>query len=332
MTEDEEDGDDSDSDDDISSGPEEQHPLLLSVIGPSSSTNTTIETSSTATTSQKSTSPMTRRRKKLFYAILFGVVCTCRAGLNIASTKYAVSYYITTINSFTPILTSIADSYLLGTKLPCSLWICIFTTCCGCIFIAISQKYEIEKQQNQNRQQDEEESTTTMIGGGGGGGGGDTSSASSSESTTILFGCFLQLLSICFSAMARILMKYTDGILSKIEIVQANNICNVILPFLYTLLTNPMGWIAFEYILIPNNLIAFVTVSIVVYTIGSTTQVTLVRNVGPAIYTSFNGIRIICSAILSALLVHESISNTIELLGLCIIIISMTMYTWDLRQ
>ena len=367
--EDEEEGND-DEDGHRHRGGEQQPLLLLGVVGTSTTTTTTtttIETTSSSsssnskassttkkktTTSSSMTSVTKQQRSKLFYAILFGVVCTCRAGLNIASTKYAVSYYITTINSFTPILTSLADSYLLGTKLPKSLWICIFTTCCGCILIAISQKYyennnellEDDKQQQEEIQQlqleqkEEATTTTTMVGGDGDGDGdgGDTISSTTtaaSTTTTILFGCLLQFISICFSAIARILMKYTDGILTKIEIVQANNICNVLLPFMYTLMTNVTGWIAFEYLIsIKTNLIAFITVSIVVYTIGSTTQVTLVRNIGPGIYTSFNGIRIICSAILSSIVLQESISSTTELLGLCIIIISMTLYTWNLGQ
>jgi len=139
-------------------------------------------------------------------------------------------------------------------------------------------------------------------------------------------GCGLQFLSVCFSAAARLLMKRTENILSRNEAVQANNVCNFILPLLYTLITNPRGWEAFLVMNI-QSFVAWITIAVLVYTIGSTVQMSLVRSMGPGMYSSLGATRVLGSAILSAICLHEPVQNWLEWIGLFVIMCTMTMYT-----
>ena len=237
---------------------------------------------------------------KIFFALLFGTVATCRAALNIASAKFTLSYYITAINSLTPLVVSIGDKVLLKTDLPTAIWPCIFASIVGCVTIAASQSPLIPKDDNSE----------------------DKFSFTSQD----VIGCGLQFISMCFSATARLLMKRTEHILSRNEAVQTNNACNFIFPLSYTLVTNPGGWQAYRK-MSSQSVVAWTIISVLVYTIGSTGQMSLVRSMGPGMYSSLGATRVLGSAILSAMWLSEPVQNWLEWIGLLIIMCTMTLYT-----
>jgi len=247
---------------------------------------------------QAHTTPPPPKRTKIFFALLFGIVATCRAALNIASAQFTLSYYITAINSLTPLVVSIGDKMFLETDMPSAIWPCIFASIVGCATIAASQSPLMSK--------------------------GDSSGFSFTAQDAI--GCGLQFMSTCFSAAARLLMKRTESILSRNEAVQTNNACNFIFPLSYTLVTNPGGWEAYREMNL-QSLAAWTIISVLVYTIGSTGQMSLVRSMGPGVYSSLGAIRVLGSAILSALWLNEPVQNWLEWSGLLIIMCTMTLYT-----
>ena len=252
-------------------------------------------------------------RTKITYALAFGIVATLRAALNIASAKFTVSYYITAINSLTPLVVSIGDKVLLQANLPSALWPCIASSVVGCLVIAASQSPLMK-----------------------------VSTVSSDEADGVPFtfttqdgiGCGLQFMSMCFSAGARLLMKRTENILTRNEAVQTNNVCNTVFPLLYTLFANPRGWNAFRS-MTWESFGAWLIIAVLVYTIGSTGQMVLVRGMGPAVYSSLGAVRVLGSAVLSAVWLNEPVQNWMEWLGLSIIMCTMTLYTLasvDVRQ
>lgn len=129
-------------------------------------------------------------------------------------------------------------------------------------------------------------------------------------------------------------MKATSGVLTKTEAVQTNNICNIIFPVLYTMYigNNLPGsgsaspWTAFCDTTF-KSFMAWVVVAVLVYTIGSMGQMSLVRSMGPGMYSSLGGIRVICSAFLSAICLNEPVTNWLEWFGLIILVVTMTAYT-----
>ena len=127
-------------------------------------------------------------RTKITYALAFGIVATLRAALNIASAKFTVSYYITAINSLTPLVVSIGDKVLLQANLPSALWPCIASSVIGCLVIAASQSPLMKVNTDSSDEADDVSFTFTAQDG---------------------IGCGLQFMSVCFSAGARLLMKRT---------------------------------------------------------------------------------------------------------------------------
>lgn len=64
-----------------------------------------------------------------------------------------------------------------------------------------------------------------------------------------------------------------------------------------------------------------------VYTVGSSGQMSLVRSMGPALYSSLSAVRVLSSAMLSSMFLHEPVRNWLEWVGLLIAMITMTAYT-----
>lgn len=182
--------------------------------------------------------------------------------------------------------------------MPKSLWPAVFGSFAGCAIIGYSQSSLYLK---------EEESASSFF-------------------QDDMLGCILQFASMLFSVAARLLMKRTEGILSRDEAVQTNNFCNTLFPLLYTLLVNPSGWKAFVCMTL-ESFCAWLTIAVLVYTIASASQMSLVRSVGPGVYSSFSAIRVVVSAWLSAIVLHEPVQDGLEWLGLMVIVITISVYT-----
>ena len=63
------------------------------------------------------------------------------------------------------------------------------------------------------------------------------------------------------------------------------------------------------------------------YTIGSTGQMSLVHSMGPGMCSSLSAVRVLGSALLSAIWLKEPVCNWLEWLGLGIIVMTMTLCT-----
>ena len=141
-------------------------------------------------------------------------------------------------------------------------------------------------------------------------------------------GCALQFISVLFSSLARLLMKRTEHILTRDEMVQTNNLFNTIVPLAYTLLVPDarQKWRAFRE---PSteSIVALLSIAVLVYTIGSTGQMSLVRNMGAGVYSSFSAIRVLGSVLFSSIFLGEPVQNWLEWIGLLVTTLTMTLYT-----
>mmetsp|Transcript_13673 Transcript_13673/g.28761 ORF Transcript_13673/g.28761 Transcript_13673/m.28761 type:complete len:428 (+) Transcript_13673:226-1509(+) len=245
-------------------------------------------------------------RKKIFYTLLFAFVSTSRASLNVASAKFTYPYNITLIASLTPAVIAIFDAIFLQSPFPPLLWPTISISGFCSALIAISQ----------TRVADGRSLESNII----------------SRRDNAL-GCALQLLSAVFSAFARILMKHTEHILTPTHVVQTNNISNCIFPLIYTLLQNPSSWRAFQYILgNPRSLIAWLTMSILVYSLASSVQIRLVRKLGPGLYSSWVAVRVMGSILLSAIVLGEKVNSLLEWIGIGIMICTVSIYVVNTKK
>ncbi|KAL3781535.1 hypothetical protein ACHAW5_005432 [Stephanodiscus triporus] len=220
------------------------------------------------------------RGKRMFYIVMFAFVSTTRASSNIASSGYTYPYNIALIANMSPVVTAIFDRIFLRSPFPPLLWPTALFSVLGGSLIAISQSAFNDD----------------GVGGGEGrGGGGEESNDEirgrvSPEDNA--FGCALQLLSVIFSALARILMKRTEGILTPTHIVQTNNLSNCLLPFVITMVRDPSSWGALRYLpFAPRSLFAWCTISVGIYSYASVLQIRLVRELGPGFYSSWASFR-----------------------------------------
>jgi hypothetical protein len=75
-----------------------------------------------------------------------------------------------------------------------------------------------------------------------------------------------------------------------------------------------------------KSLLAWCTISIVVYSYASIQQVTLVRQLGPGFYSSWAACRLLGTIALSALCLGEGIGSNVEWVGVIILVVTMTVY------
>lgn len=121
-------------------------------------------------------------------------------------------------------------------------------------------------------------------------------------------------------------MKVTEDILTRDEMVQVNNVFNTFVPMIYVFLADPHAWYAFAHMQIYSWL-ALGSIAILVYTIGSTTQMALIRSMGVGVYSSYSGVRVLGSVLLSSWILKEPVQNWLEWSGLAITTTTMTTYT-----
>ena len=72
--------------------------------------------------------------------------------------------------------------------------------------------------------------------------------------------------------------------------------------------------------------------SIGVYSFASTLQIRLVRNLGPGFYSSWVGVRVLGSMILSAYVLGEGIDSWLERAGAGLMIVTISFYLAETRK
>ena len=272
-------------------------------------------------------------KQRILYATIFATVATTRALSNIASAKYTYPYNLALIANTSPIITALLDKVLLNCPYPPILWRTAIVTVMAGSIIAISQSMTTTATTTTPNIIDASSSVD------------DNNIHGYNDSTAIdidigvvtptqnLIGCSLQLLSVIFSALSRILIKHTEHILSETHIVQVNNLSGFVFPFIITLLYDPYSsWNAFMYLLVTlKSLLAWCTISIVVYSYASIQQVTLVRQLGPGFYSSWAACRLLGTIALSALCLGEGIGSNVEWTGVVLLVVTMTVYMNEMR-
>ena len=126
-------------------------------------------------------------------------------------------------------------------------------------------------------------------------------------------------------------MMISENVLTKNELVQTQNFMTICFSAVLALMVGGVEVYihAFQSIFsssTPWMFLMFLFLSIGVFTIGATLQITAVRRLGSDVYTSFSGWRVICCVSLSFVILKEAINEIIEWVGICIIIIALTIF------
>jgi len=146
---------------------------------------------------------------------------------------------------------------------------------------------------------------------------------------TDLFGCCLQLISVIFSNLARVVMMTSEGILTKGELIQSQNYGSLL--FCIVVGISVGGWGVWEMAveMLTTNmkaLVTFIFLSGGIFTLAAIMQVGAVRKMGASTYGSYSGLRVLVCVVGGYLWIDEPIASWVEWVGILVVVNVLTVY------
>lgn len=258
----------------------------------------------------------TSKHKKLISCLIFGSLATCRSAFNFLASKNTKAYNIVLIQNASPMIVTFMDYYFLGTKsIPKTLVPCIIFTMVGGSIIAYAQAQPFS-----TTHVDDDHSVIS-------------STTISKNNMNDLVGCSLAFFAVLMSALCRLMMKLTHSILSPTEMAFSGHCFNVVVPLLYSLTTptTTSSWNILLNLSIQSYL-AWSFIAIFICTFSSPMQIYLNRVLGPSLFSSMSGVRVLGSVSLSYIVLKEPIMNELEWIGVGITLMTMTFYVYSLHH
>ncbi|GMH64187.1 hypothetical protein TL16_g03906 [Triparma laevis f. inornata] len=236
--------------------------------------------------------------QKIKVAALWGLFTTLRATMNMVSCAMTLAYNIAVINALTPLIAPILERAILGTKLPPKIFSVVLATVVGCVVIGFAQ-------------------SPSFVG----------KSDDHALDAQDALGITIQFISVIFSNLARIVMKTSDGVLSKSELIQIQNFCSITFTAIIGLSTlGPTLW-AQQFSLLEKVLLPFLFLGIAIFTLAAYFQVESVRKMGPGVYGTLSSIRVLVAVAGSYLFMREPVQNWLEWFGIILVVFMLTIYT-----
>lgn len=192
-------------------------------------------------------------------AIIFSTMATMRAWLNILSCSMTQAYNVAIVNSLTPLVAPFVQNIVLKTPIPEGLLLSVFVTTVGCVLVGVGQSPYVLGVAARLTYRDG-------------------------------VGCLLQFISVIFSNLARTAMMTSEGVLSKEELVQSQNISSVAFCVIVALTVGGTDvWAGSLDALTKNSraLATFIFLSAGIFTFAATLQVEAVRRLGVSVYGSY---------------------------------------------
>ncbi len=235
------------------------------------------------------------RRRQWITRILYGSLATGRASFAVLAARYTKAYRLVLINLLVPLLTAIADRIFLSKKLPVLIWPTIVLSLAGAFLASF-------------------ESGDEQVGDG--------------HENGIIFQC----ISVIFQVLCRLLMKLSQDVVPKWEVNISGSVCTFLLALFVTFFQDfNHEWSVFGTLSLYSWLIwGFVTVF--VYVIAYTSTVSLIRELGPALYSAVGGIRIIFTLLIGKVTLNEGIDDDVEWFGVSLVLVSISYFLWKLHR
>jgi len=216
---------------------------------------------------------------------------------------------IALINNLSPLTVPLAEGIFLKTKLPGILWPTVIFTTIGCTLVILAQSAWLAHNNDSF-----ENSITAPF--------------QHAFNMNDLIGCSLQFFCIFLTAAVRLMMKTSSSLLSRNELLQYSNMGCIVFPMVYSLYLDPSVWLYFlKFFEFPVLVFAsWFTVCFLIYFVASTMQMELIRSMGPSLYTSLSGIRVLSVVVLSAAWLGEPLVTSLEGWGFLITVVSIAVY------
>ena len=228
-------------------------------------------------------------------AITYGVLATGRAMFAVLAARYAEAYKLVLITLLVPLLTSIADKLFLSKDLPKIIWPTLVLSLVGSFLTSFQF---------------------------------DVTALDKGHERGITYQC----ISALFQVLGRLLMKLSENTLPKHEINLAGSAFTFVVTFGVTLFMHPayiwgvffrmgyLSWFSWSFI------------AIMVFVVAYTSTVALCRKMGPALYSSIGGLRVVFTAFVGKIWLNEGIETPPEWVGAALVITSITWFMYGLHK
>ena len=150
--------------------------------------------------------------------------------------------------------------------------------------------------------------------------GGLLVSRGHSSQKSDLAGVLLQFLSMIFSGLARVMMKSTDGTFSSMGLMTIQYFFVIGTTFFATPAWHP--WLHLPF----HGWVVIMMLSICIHWAAAEAQVLLIRRLGPALYTSFQPLRLASTIVFGSIVLHEHIHGLLDWLGLAIVVSAVATF------
>ena len=272
-------------------------------------------TSSSSNSSKIAECASLLRRPATRLALLFGCMAALRAGTNIESSRFTSAVNVQMVAMAGPLITALASSALLREAVPWTLWPALLVAGSGEALVLAAQAGLVSSGHPSVDSN-----------------GSSSSDSSSNLSTRDAIGLGLQLASLLFSSVARVVMKASEKDFSASELMVFQYSCTA-LPalgwsFLGASSSGPTGtnvWVAWAE-LTWTGWSCFATLVLGVMVSAATLQVRAVRFLGPAGHASLQPIRLFATLGAAYFLLNERVTQPAEWVGLVIVLAALGWY------
>ena len=237
------------------------------------------------------------RRKRIQFAVGYGALCIVRMWTNMQSTRMTAAFNIQMTALMLPFVTAALAVPILGETIHWALPPTLVASVAGTLMALAGQ-----------------------------------GAFSSRGSLTWLdvAGIGVQMGSVVCSALVKIALKGSEGVLDKVELMTSQMVATAVPMCSWAVAFDQAGLIRVTT-LDAAGVACFFGLAIGIYIIANVTQIMATRRLGAANHSASNPLRLLSACLGSSLLLDETVDSPLGWLGIALIVASLTVY-WALQR
>lgn len=245
--------------------------------------------------------------RKCVIGFLYGGMMLLRAVTNVTSTYYALVYHTQAVALLNPFITAMLSRFVLREKsLPPLFGFAFLGSSLGAFVVITGKSWNDH-----------------LVGAAACGGMGTSCGVSSLSTAT---GVGLQIFSVVLSSMNRVAIKWTQReristpMLAGFQFGVGFFLVAAAMTFL-----DPHQWELF-FMLDPKSALLLVFFGLVVFYLGTSVQMVVVRTLGPTLHSSFQALRMVSALLGSFVLMQEPVNSWVSWVGLVLLVGVLCIY------
>lgn len=248
-------------------------------------------------------------RERVICASLIGAAYATRAATNIVSSRFTVATNIALVQLAAPFVNGVAAWLVLRERVDRSLAYALAASTLGVTAAVVGQMDSAPQ------------SVRT----------GDSSSQQRAAFGWVdALGMLLQAVSLLFSTAQRLLMRTSKDLFEPLQFTRIQYCATILVCLAWSLGHGSVVWQTWAHLGVIDWVMVF-GLAVGVFFFGSTGQVAAVRRLGLGTYACLQPVRLIGSAVGSAVILGEPVSSTLEWLGLFVVMATTLAYALHQR-